>query len=177
VAQYGDVDVFCSSFRPMKATISGSPVRTFVKILVDAATDKVVGMHMCGEDGPEIMQVRADAPRGCRSSRVLAGCLLSVEGIRYIRQSFTCSGRGMSTSCHAGQATQKRGVLNPLRSSKQSIRRLYTRCWSPLMLQGLLPCLVNLRCVCAWDVRRLTLQTTFVGVCCGNPDWSHQERH
>lgn len=59
VEKYGDVDVFTSTFRPMKSTISGNPVRTFVKILVDAATDKVIGLHMCGEDGPEIMQVSA----------------------------------------------------------------------------------------------------------------------
>jgi glutathione reductase (NADPH) len=58
VQQYGDVDIYTSSFRPMRNTISGSPVRTFMKLVVDAASDKVVGCHMVGEDSAEIMQVR-----------------------------------------------------------------------------------------------------------------------
>ena len=44
--------------RPMKATISGNPGKSLMKIIVDADTDRVLGMHMVGADGPEIMQVR-----------------------------------------------------------------------------------------------------------------------
>ena len=40
----------------MKHTISGSQKRAFMKLIVDAATDKVVGCHMVGEDAGEIMQ-------------------------------------------------------------------------------------------------------------------------
>ncbi|GBG63075.1 hypothetical protein CBR_g36560 [Chara braunii] len=40
----------------MKATLSGLPDRTFMKMVVDAKTDTVVGMHMCGDDAGEIMQ-------------------------------------------------------------------------------------------------------------------------
>jgi glutathione reductase (NADPH) len=58
VQQYGDVDVYTSSFRPMRNTISGSPLRTFMKLVVDATTDKVMGCHMVGDDSAEIMQVR-----------------------------------------------------------------------------------------------------------------------
>lgn len=57
VKQYGDVDIYTSSFRPMRNTISGSPLRTFMKLVVDAASDKVVGCHMVGDDSAEIMQV------------------------------------------------------------------------------------------------------------------------
>jgi len=57
VAQYGDVDIYTSSFRPMRNTISGSPQRTFMKILVDAKTDVVVGIHIVGEDSAEMIQV------------------------------------------------------------------------------------------------------------------------
>ncbi|KAL2649579.1 hypothetical protein R1flu_017707 [Riccia fluitans] len=53
---YGDIDVYTSSFRPMKATISGLGNRTFMKIIVDASSDVVVGVHMCGDDSAEIMQ-------------------------------------------------------------------------------------------------------------------------
>lgn len=58
VQQYGDVDVYTSSFKPMRNTISGSPIRTFMKLVVDAKSDKVVGCHMVGDDSAEIMQVR-----------------------------------------------------------------------------------------------------------------------
>lgn len=54
--QLGDIDVYTSNFRPMKATISGLSDRVFMKIIVDASTDKVVGVHMCGADAAEIMQ-------------------------------------------------------------------------------------------------------------------------
>lgn len=54
--EFGDIDVYTSSFRPMKATISGLSDRSFMKLIVDATTDKVVGVHMCGSDSPEVMQ-------------------------------------------------------------------------------------------------------------------------
>lgn len=55
---YGDIDVYTSNFRPMKATISGLGNRTFMKIIVDAASNVVVGVHMCGDDAPEVLQVK-----------------------------------------------------------------------------------------------------------------------
>ncbi|KAG2495814.1 hypothetical protein HYH03_006055 [Edaphochlamys debaryana] len=55
-AEFGDLDIFTASFKPMRNTISGSPIRTFMKVVVDANTQKVVGMHMVGADAAEIMQ-------------------------------------------------------------------------------------------------------------------------
>ncbi|KAJ6810412.1 glutathione reductase, cytosolic-like [Iris pallida] len=52
----GDVLVFTSSFNPMKNTISGRQEKTFMKLVVDAETDKVLGASMCGPDAAEIMQ-------------------------------------------------------------------------------------------------------------------------
>lgn len=69
--QYGDVDIYTSSFRPMRNTISGSPLRTFMKLVVDAASDKVVGCHMVGDDSAEIMQVGT----GCRGSDRMSAVL------------------------------------------------------------------------------------------------------
>lgn len=43
--------------RPMKNTLSGNEGRGFMKILVDAKTDTVIGVHMIGPDCAEIMQV------------------------------------------------------------------------------------------------------------------------
>ncbi|XP_073143300.1 glutathione reductase, chloroplastic [Henckelia pumila] len=54
--EYGDVDVYTSNFRPLKATVSGLPDRVFIKLIVCAKTSKILGLHMCGEDSPEIVQ-------------------------------------------------------------------------------------------------------------------------
>ena len=51
--KYGDIDVYTSNFRPLKATVSGLADRVFMKLIVCAKTDKVLGLHMCGEDSPE----------------------------------------------------------------------------------------------------------------------------
>ncbi|CAN8254565.1 unnamed protein product [Cochlearia groenlandica] len=56
IEQYGDVDVYTSNFKPLKATLSGLPDRVFMKLIVCANTNKVLGVHMCGEDSPEIIQ-------------------------------------------------------------------------------------------------------------------------
>jgi glutathione reductase (NADPH) len=57
IEEFGDVDVFVANFRPLKATQSGLPDRVLMKIIVCATTKKVVGVHMCGDDAPEINQV------------------------------------------------------------------------------------------------------------------------
>ena len=56
VAQYGDVDVYSTSFKPMKNTLSGRPEKMFMKLLVDAASDRVLGVHLVGPDAPEMLQ-------------------------------------------------------------------------------------------------------------------------
>ncbi|GFY98842.1 glutathione reductase [Actinidia rufa] len=56
IQEYGDVDIYTENFRPLKATLSGLPDRIFMKIIVCAKTNKVLGLHMCGEDSAEIVQ-------------------------------------------------------------------------------------------------------------------------
>ncbi|KAG7989485.1 hypothetical protein I3843_03G240700 [Carya illinoinensis] len=56
IQKYGDVDIFTANFRPLKATLSGLPDRVFMKLIVCATTNKVLGLHMCGDDSPEIVQ-------------------------------------------------------------------------------------------------------------------------
>jgi glutathione reductase (NADPH) len=51
-----DIVVYTSSFNPMKNTISGRQEKTAMKIIVDSATDKVLGVSMVGPDAAEIMQ-------------------------------------------------------------------------------------------------------------------------
>lgn len=51
------VDVYAASFRPMKATLSGAHEQTVMKIIVDAESDIVIGVHILGEDAGELAQV------------------------------------------------------------------------------------------------------------------------
>ena len=53
------VDVYKTSFRPMRSTISGRDETIFMKLVVDAETDKVLGLHMVGPDAAEIVQMAA----------------------------------------------------------------------------------------------------------------------
>ena len=62
-ARFGEVRLFKSSFRPMKHTLTGSDEKAFMKIIVDADTDRVVGVHMMGPDAGEILQGIAIAMR------------------------------------------------------------------------------------------------------------------
>jgi glutathione reductase (NADPH) len=50
-------DVYKTTFRPMKATLSGRNTRTFMKLLVDGTADRVVGCHIVGPDAGELIQV------------------------------------------------------------------------------------------------------------------------
>jgi len=59
--KYGQVDIYKSTFRPMKETFYGGQGRTLMKLVVDAASQKVVGCHIVGDDGPEMVQLAAVA--------------------------------------------------------------------------------------------------------------------
>jgi glutathione reductase (NADPH) len=50
------VDIYRSSFRPLKHTLTGRDERTMMKLVVDGATDRVLGCHMVGPDAGEITQ-------------------------------------------------------------------------------------------------------------------------
>ena len=57
----GQVRTYTSDFRPMKNVLAGRNERSLYKLVVDAATDRVVGIHMIGPDAPEILQAAAIA--------------------------------------------------------------------------------------------------------------------
>ena len=65
----GNVKVFTSDFRPMKAVLAGRNERALYKLVVDAATDVVVGAHMIGPDAPEILQALAIAVKAGLTKR------------------------------------------------------------------------------------------------------------
>lgn len=51
------VDVYRAGFRPMRNTLAGRDERMLMKLLVDAATDKVIGCHIVGPDAAEMVQL------------------------------------------------------------------------------------------------------------------------
>ncbi|MHA6766352.1 glutathione-disulfide reductase [Sphingobium ummariense] len=57
----GTVKIYTSDFRPMKNVLAGRDERALYKMIVDATTNKVVGLHMIGPDAPEILQAAAVA--------------------------------------------------------------------------------------------------------------------
>ncbi len=57
----GKVDIYRSAFRPMKATFYGGQERMLMKLVVDAATDRLLGCHIVGPDAPEMIQMAAIA--------------------------------------------------------------------------------------------------------------------
>jgi glutathione reductase (NADPH) len=59
--QYGKVDIYRAVFRPMKATFNGGEERMLMKLVVDPATDRLLGCHVVGPDAPEMIQMAAIA--------------------------------------------------------------------------------------------------------------------
>ena len=55
-AQGFTIDIYRANFRPMKHTLSGREERVLVKLVVDRVSNRVLGAHMLGNDGPEIVQ-------------------------------------------------------------------------------------------------------------------------
>lgn len=68
---YGSIKVYTADFRPMKNVLAARNERALYKIVVDAASEKIVGAHMIGPDAPEILQVLAVAVKaGLRKSQL-----------------------------------------------------------------------------------------------------------
>ena len=55
-AEIGDVDIYKSTFTPMKHTLTPSEEKTMMKLVVDAKTDRVLGCHVVGPDAAEMVQ-------------------------------------------------------------------------------------------------------------------------
>src|SRR6185503_14424557 len=55
-ARHGTVDIYKTAFRSLKHTMGNSEERIFMKLVVDAASQRVVGAHMLGPDAGELIQ-------------------------------------------------------------------------------------------------------------------------
>ena len=56
-ARHGAVDVYLTAFRPMRATLGGGEDRMLMKLVVDPASDRVLGVHLSGPDAGEMIQL------------------------------------------------------------------------------------------------------------------------
>ncbi len=54
---YAELEVYRAEFRPMKATLSGRSERMIMKLIVDAASRKVIGAHILGHEAGEMAQL------------------------------------------------------------------------------------------------------------------------
>ncbi|HEX3701600.1 MAG TPA: glutathione-disulfide reductase [Phenylobacterium sp.] len=59
--KYGKVDIYLTRFRPMKTAFAGEDERCLMKLVVDQASEKVVGVHIVGPDSAEMIQMAAIA--------------------------------------------------------------------------------------------------------------------
>lgn len=69
-AQYDNIDIYKSDFKHLKHTLTSNPSRTFMKLVVDADTQKVLGAHMVGDDAGEIIQGLAVAIKAGATKQV-----------------------------------------------------------------------------------------------------------
>jgi len=54
--RYGEVDIYKASFRALKLTLTEKQERTFLKLIVERSSQRVVGAHMIGADAGEVIQ-------------------------------------------------------------------------------------------------------------------------
>jgi glutathione reductase (NADPH) len=71
----GSVKVYSSDFRAMKNVLAQRNERALYKLVVDAATDRVVGAHMIGPDAPEILQMAAVAVKAGLTKAQFDACV------------------------------------------------------------------------------------------------------
>ncbi|MPZ10058.1 MAG: glutathione-disulfide reductase [Kiloniellaceae bacterium] len=73
--RHGALDIYRSTFRPLKHTLSGRDEKTMMKLIVAQDSQRVVGVHMVGLDAPEIVQgmavaIKAGATKQCFDATV-----------------------------------------------------------------------------------------------------------
>jgi glutathione reductase (NADPH) len=77
-AQFGKVTVFRSEFKALRHTLSGSSERTLMKLVVEDATDRVVGLHMVGPDAGEVVQGFAVAMKA-GATKAVFDCTIGIH--------------------------------------------------------------------------------------------------
>jgi len=76
--QFGAIDVYRTTFRPLRHTLTGREERTLMKLVVDRASQRVVGAHMVGPEAGEIIQGVAIAVK-CRATKALFDATIGIH--------------------------------------------------------------------------------------------------
>lgn len=76
--RYKNIDVYKTTFRPLKHTLTGRDEKTLMKMVVDAATDRVLGCHMVGPEAGEIIQGLAVA-MNCGATKALFDATIGIH--------------------------------------------------------------------------------------------------
>jgi glutathione reductase (NADPH) len=75
--QFGKVDIYMTRFRPMKYAFAGCDDRVLMKLIVEPKSDRVLGCHIVGAEGPEVIQLAAIAVKaGLTKAQWDATCAL-----------------------------------------------------------------------------------------------------
>ena len=97
----GAVDIYRAAFRPMKTIFAGREDRVLMKLVVERATDKVVGCHIVGPDSAEMIQLAAIAVKaGLTKAQWDATCAVHptlAEELVTMRDVYVAPGMGGST--------------------------------------------------------------------------------
>lgn len=80
---YGDVEIYRSTFTPMKHTLTGKSEKTLMKLIVDATSDRVVGFHMVGPEAEETTQAAGIAMK-CGATKAQFDATVGSLGRRVI---------------------------------------------------------------------------------------------
>ena len=92
----GAVDIYMTRFRPMKTTFYGGQGRFLMKLIVERASDKVVGCHIVGPDSAEMIQMAAIAVKaGLTKAQWDATCALhpsAAEELVTLREKYVPAG-------------------------------------------------------------------------------------
>jgi glutathione reductase (NADPH) len=98
--QYGKVDIYLSRFRAMKYTFAHGEERCLIKLVVDAASQKVLGCHVVGPDSPEMIQMAAIAMKmGVTKQQWDSTCAVHptlAEELVTLREKYTPQGLGQA---------------------------------------------------------------------------------
>ncbi len=54
---FAQVDIYKTTFRPMKISLTNDASRMLMKLVVDGETERVLGVHIVGPDAPEMIQM------------------------------------------------------------------------------------------------------------------------
>lgn len=90
---HAQVDIYKTSFRPMKLTLSDIQSRMMMKLVVDGETQRVLGVHIVGPDAPEMIQLAGIAVKaGLTKDQYDAACAVhptSAEELVTMKEKWT----------------------------------------------------------------------------------------